>query len=130
MSGPCRYADVFGAPGTGAHRYRLGGLAAVDLLATGGLAYLAARLARRRVTAASYALALLVLLVVAVAAHEAFCVNTRLTAALFGRAWPGPHPAAEKGPHPAAEKGSRRDPARGVQAGALRCCSGARRSRR
>lgn len=89
MSGLCEYSDVFGAPGEGAHKYRVGGAAAADLLATGGLAYLLTRYALRRTDALAYALVFIVLILAGILAHEAFCVNTRLNAAIFGRPWPG-----------------------------------------
>ena len=93
-AGLCRFSGAFGRPGEGAHRWRVGGLAAVDLAATAGAALLAARLAPGRGGLAAAGLALVVLLIAGVLAHEAFCVNTRLGAALFGRPWPGPHPRA------------------------------------
>jgi hypothetical protein len=98
-AGLCRFSGAFGRPGEGAHRWRVGGLAAVDLAATAGAALLGARLVAGRGGLAAAALALAVLLLAAgVLAHEAFCVNTRLGAALFGRPWPGPHPRAAARP--------------------------------
>jgi len=88
MSGLCAYSNVFGEPGEGAHAFRLGGLAAVDLLATAALAYIGARYGIGRVNAVTFVFAFLVLILTAVLVHEAFCVNTRLDAAIFGRDWP------------------------------------------
>jgi hypothetical protein len=96
MPGLCEYSDVFGAPGEGAHKYRVGGLAAVDLIATGGLAFLLARFALRRNDALVFVLVFLILLVAGILVHEAFCVNTRLNATIFERPWPKPTPAPKK----------------------------------
>lgn len=95
--GLCQYAGIFGAPDTGAHSLRVGGLAAVDLLATGGLAFLISRFGLRRPDAFAFVLVFVLLLLVGILAHEAFCVNTRLNAALFGRPWPTPAPGAPVG---------------------------------
>lgn len=88
MPGLCAYSGAFGAPGAGAHSLRVGGLAAVDLLATAGLAWAGTRLAGRT-GAVAFALVFLLLLIAGVIAHEAFCVDTRLNAAIFGREWRG-----------------------------------------
>lgn len=90
MPGLCKYANAFGRPGEGVHAPRVGGLAAADLLATAAAAYLGARYGLGRVNAVIFVLVFLVLILSAVLVHEAFCVNTRLNAAVFGRAWPGP----------------------------------------
>jgi len=92
MSGLCEYSNAFGEPGEGSHGHRVGGLAAVDLLATGGAAYLLTRYAFGGESLLAYALMFIILALAGVLAHEAFCVNTRLNAAIFGRTWPGPHP--------------------------------------
>jgi hypothetical protein len=88
MAGLCKYSGAFGAPGKGAHKYRVGGLAAADLFATGGAAFLITRYAFGQKGLWAHVFVFIVLALVAVASHEAFCVNTRLNAALFGRAWP------------------------------------------
>lgn len=89
MSGLCKYANVFGAPNTGSHTYRIGGLAAVDLLATGGLAFLIARYGVGKSDLQTVLIVFIILILIAIPMHEAFCVNTRLNAAIFGRKWPG-----------------------------------------
>ena len=90
MTSLCRYSNVFGAPGGGAHKYRIGGLAAIDLIATGGLTFLVTRFALGRNDLLAYTLVFLILMMAAILTHEAFCVNTQLNAKIFGRAWPGP----------------------------------------
>ena len=88
MSGLCKYSNVFGEPGKGLHRHRVNGLAAVDILATGGAAFLIARFALGRTGLMVYAIVFIILVLAAILVHEAFCVNTRLNATIFGRAWP------------------------------------------
>jgi hypothetical protein len=94
MAGTCGLAGIFGKPGVGAHRVRIGGLAAVDVLATAGLSILVTRYALGwgKKGPGAYALVFIVIMLAAVLAHEAFCVNTRLNAAIFNRPWPGPYP--------------------------------------
>jgi hypothetical protein len=87
----CAYANALGEPLKGAHAARLGGFAAVDLLGTAALAWLVGRGALGRAPApAEYLLVLLLLIIISVIAHEAFCVRTRLTSILFDRPWPPP----------------------------------------
>jgi hypothetical protein len=101
LAGRCGLSGIFGEPGAGAHRVRIGGLAAVDVLATMGLSFLITRyaLGRGKKGPGAYALVFIVVMLVAVLIHEAFCVNTRLNAAVFNRAWPGPHPCGPHGIH-------------------------------
>jgi hypothetical protein len=40
MSGLSKYADIFGKPGEGAHKYRIGNVASIDLILTILLAFL------------------------------------------------------------------------------------------
>jgi hypothetical protein len=79
---------MFGEPGVGAHKYRFGGLAAVDVAATCGGAYLLSRYALGQERLAAHILMCILLFAVAVGVHEAFCVNTRLNATIFSRPWP------------------------------------------
>jgi hypothetical protein len=88
MSGLCQYSNALGEPGKGVHSLRVGGLALVDLLGTAGLAYLGARYGLGHADILTFVLVFLIILLSAILIHEAFCVNTRLNAALFGRAWP------------------------------------------
>jgi len=90
----CDHSTLLGEPGKGSHAVRLGGIAAVDLVGTAGLTFLVTRYGLGRTDAQAYALVFVILLLVAILVHEAFCVNTRLNATLFGRGWPGPHPRA------------------------------------
>lgn len=93
MLGLEKYAGAFGAPGRGAHSARLGGLAVVDLLAAAALAFFLGRAGGA--TGFGYVVAFALVMLAAVAAHEAFGVRTRLNAAIFGRPWtPAPAPTA------------------------------------
>jgi len=87
----CAYSGIFGEPNEGAHRWRLGGLAAVDVLGTAGVAVLIAMAVRRRrdsiAAARAAALIFIILILAGIVAHEAFCVNTRLNATIFRRPW-------------------------------------------
>ncbi len=87
--GLCGCRDALGRPAQGVHAPRLFGLAAFDLLATAALAWL---LARRSGSMFAVSLVFVLLIILAVAAHELFCVQTRLNAALFGRPWPAEEP--------------------------------------
>jgi hypothetical protein len=90
----CQYSEIFGRPGEGAHAPRVAGLAAVDVAGTVGIAYLAARYGLGAGDPATVLAVFVVLMLCTVYIHEAFCVNTRLNAAIFGRPWPSPHPRA------------------------------------
>jgi hypothetical protein len=83
MAGLCQYRDAFGKPGEGAHAYRLGGMAAVDVALTVAAAAAAARAFDR-----PFALVLLIIVLIAVATHRLFCVNTVVGVAVFGQIGP------------------------------------------
>ena len=90
MSGLCQYSHALGTPGQGAHSWRVGGIAALDVLLTGGLAVVITKYAVTTPTLGAYLLVFALLVVIAVGVHEAFCVRTRFNAWLFGRPWPDP----------------------------------------
>jgi len=90
MAGLCQYSNSLGVPGQGAHGWRVGGIAAFDVLLTMGLAAAITKNAVTAPTIGNYLLVFATLIVIAVAAHEAFCVRTRLNAWIFGRPWPDP----------------------------------------
>lgn len=92
----CKYANVFGEPNKGAHAVRVGGLAIVDVLATGGLALLLIKCFGHEVSWLAFALVFIILGLAGIVLHELFCVNTRFNAALFGRPWPAPHPCQDE----------------------------------
>lgn len=73
----CRHKDVFGKPNEGVHSLRIFGVAAVDLVAT-----ILAAAAISYLTKRNFFLVFLLLMLAAIAAHRAFCVNTALNVAL------------------------------------------------
>ena len=89
MSGLCRYKDIAGKPGEGAHAWRIGGaygtrdgVAGTDLLLTAGAAFLISRFTSNKLRQypplASFFIVFILLMIVAVALHRAFCVDTAL----------------------------------------------------
>ena len=75
----CQFKDAFGAPGTGVHKYRLGGVAVVDVALTFLLAWGLAK-----VTKVGYWKMLLGLFLLGFFLHWLFCVRTPVTIAIFG----------------------------------------------
>lgn len=75
QQGLCQYRDVFGAPGTGAHRYRVLNIAVVDVVATAVVA--------RLITAKHWPLFTVLLIALSVPIHKAFCVKSTLTKLLY-----------------------------------------------
>ena len=74
----CQYKDIFGKPGTGAHSYRVGGIAVVDL----GLTVLAAFLIARYLKT-NFLVILAILLLLGILLHRMFCVRTTVDKMLF-----------------------------------------------
>ena len=74
----CEYKDALGKPGEGIHSWRVPpGLAGFDLLLTAGAALLLSHTLLSG-TVVSFLIALVILIVIAVIVHRAFCVNTAL----------------------------------------------------
>lgn len=82
MAVPCRLRDVFGKPGVGVHAVRFLGVAVVDVLATAVVAWAAAW-----TLGWSFGWTMLALVVLGAVVHRAFCVNTALNVALFGKVY-------------------------------------------
>ena len=79
MSGLCKYKDALGKPGEGTHAWRIGGLAGTDLLLTAGAAFLLSRATFKSYGPfISFLIVFIILMVIAVALHCAFCVDTAL----------------------------------------------------
>lgn len=74
----CKYANLAGRPGVGAHSYRIAGVAALDLGLTLILAY-----AVHRLFSIGYVSALLICLLLGVILHRMFCVRTTVDRLLF-----------------------------------------------
>ena len=71
----CKYKDIFGIPGKGVHKYRLGGLAIVDVVLTilGGY-----YIHKNQTTNYSLSTILICLFISGIIFHWLFCVETAL----------------------------------------------------
>jgi len=76
--GLCRYKDIFGRPREGAHAYRIFDIAVVDVAATIIVAFLIAR-----IFGVAFWKSLVVLLLVGILSHRAFCVRTTVDKFFF-----------------------------------------------
>jgi hypothetical protein len=76
--GLCRYKDIFGQPGEGAHAYRIFDIAIVDVVATIIAAFLVAR-----VFDVAFWKSLVGLFLVGILSHRAFCVRTTVDKWVF-----------------------------------------------
>lgn len=74
----CKYKDIFGKPGHGAHKYRIFNFAIVDVILTVIAALLISKAFHQ-----SFAAVLVVLLLLAIIMHHAFCVKTTLDKLIF-----------------------------------------------
>jgi len=74
----CRYKDIFGRPREGAHAYRLFDIAVVDVAATVFVAFIIARL-----FGLSFWKSLVVLFIIGIISHRAFCVRTTVDKWVF-----------------------------------------------
>lgn len=79
----CRYKDIFGKPNEGAHRFRIGPFAAVDLLGTIAIAFLLCYLLSYSSSDSAnwqqFALILTALFLLGESLHVLFCVSTPVT---------------------------------------------------
>ena len=76
--GLCRYRDIFGRPGEGAHAYRIFNIAIVDVAATVVVAFLIARIFRF-----AFWKSLVGLFLIGIITHRAFCVRTTIDTLVF-----------------------------------------------
>ena len=74
----CQYKDIFGRPREGAHAYRIFDIAVVDVAATVFLAFIIARL-----FGLSFWKSLVVLFIIGIISHRAFCVRTTVDKWVF-----------------------------------------------
>jgi hypothetical protein len=91
--GFCQYKDIFGKPGQGIHSIRIFGFAAVDLVATIAIAILITFIIPIPKSAYSFyiktfigCLVLVALLLLSIAIHKMFCVETKLVH-LYSNIW-------------------------------------------
>ena len=74
----CKYKDIFGKPNTGVHKYRLFGLAIVDVILTIIGGYLIAIFLKLPIL-----YTIIVLFVIGILFHRLFCVRTTIDKLLF-----------------------------------------------
>jgi len=74
----CKYRDIFGKVGTGAHSLRLFNIAVVDTLLTLLLAYVISSYLKSNLL-----LIFFLLMAASILIHRAFCVETTLTKMFF-----------------------------------------------
>ena len=74
----CQYKNIFGEPGQGAHKYRIFGLATIDLGLTALLAFLISSHLSSNSQWTMFMLIFVGLLVLAIFVHRLFCVDTAL----------------------------------------------------
>jgi hypothetical protein len=77
----CKYKNMFGEPGTGAHSYRFFNIAVVDVILTVLAAYFFSWL-----TKYSFFYSLVTFFILGIIAHRAFCVRTTVDKFLFPNA--------------------------------------------
>lgn len=83
MPSLCKYRNVFGEPGRGAHAWRIGGVAAIDVIFTVLAAAAITWLADWADRPVNFWYVLGGLLVAGVAMHRLFCVRTAVDRWLF-----------------------------------------------
>jgi hypothetical protein len=74
----CKYKDIFGKPGEGAHSYRLFNIAIVDVLLTIIMAYIISIIFNK-----SFIITTIVLILLGIISHRLFCVRTTIDKLLF-----------------------------------------------
>lgn len=74
----CRYKDIFGRPGEGAHAYRVFDIAIVDVAATVVVAFLIAR-----IFGVAFWKSLVALFLIGIISHRALCVRTTVDKWVF-----------------------------------------------
>jgi len=76
----CKYRDIFGKPGKGAHRFRIFNIAIVDVIMTFILAYV---LKMTVFKDTHYGIILGSCFIIAIILHRLFCVKTTIDKFLF-----------------------------------------------
>jgi hypothetical protein len=74
----CKYKNMFGEPGTGAHSYRFWNIAVVDVVLT-----ILAGLILSWITGMSRVHSIITMFVLGIIAHRLFCVRTTVDKLLF-----------------------------------------------
>lgn len=71
MSGFCKYKDLFGAPNTGVHRFRIFNIAIVDVAVTLVIVYLFSRFTKINIW-----ISLVIFFIAMLVSHRLFCVRS------------------------------------------------------
>jgi len=74
----CKYKNIFGKPGTGAHSLRIFNIAIVDVVLTVLVAFLISKIFH-----VHFGVSLIVLFILGIIAHRVFCVRTTIDKLLF-----------------------------------------------
>jgi hypothetical protein len=74
----CEYKDALGIPGEGLHQYRIGDVAVMDCVLTLGLAGVISH-----ATGFGFIIVLIILILLSIMMHRAFCVRTTVDKWLF-----------------------------------------------
>jgi hypothetical protein len=74
----CKYKDIFGAPNTGSHRYRIFNIAIIDVIATIIVAFII-----NKTFKTNFAKTLFILFLLGIVSHRMFCVRTTVDKLLF-----------------------------------------------
>ena len=81
-TGLCKYANLFGAPGTGAHSFRIFNIAIVDLVLTIILAYVVHIFFLKKYISHFWA-TLIAAFILGIIVHRLLCVRTTIDKLLF-----------------------------------------------
>ena len=74
----CKYANIFGAPNTGSHKYRILNIAIIDVIATIFVVFIISKAFKY-----NFKNVLIILFLVGIIAHRLFCVRTTIDKLLF-----------------------------------------------
>jgi hypothetical protein len=77
----CKYSNLFGAPNTGAHSYRLFDIAIVDVIATIILGIFIKYYFLKKTNILKI---MIFLFILGIISHRVFCVKTKIDSLLFG----------------------------------------------
>jgi hypothetical protein len=77
----CKYSNIFGAPNTGAHKYRFFDIAIVDVIATIILGVFIKSYFLKKTNIFKI---MLFLFILGIISHRVFCVKTKIDSLLFG----------------------------------------------
>lgn len=76
----CKYKDIFGIPEKGLHKYRVGGLAAVDIILTILAGIVIHHYTKTKISLINI---LIILFIIGIIFHWLFCVDTALNRTIY-----------------------------------------------